>query len=266
METKTCPYCRTVNEGHAIVCVNCGATIGEAPEPTGGAPAAADDGGFMPPPPPGSAAAGAPGVAMPSTLATPAPAKRSSTTMLLIVAAAIVVVGVAVWAFVLRDGGGGLPAELNGHARTDSELARQLESAFDSFEVMGMSFDVALYGDGVQPSAMLMLIRGLPEEVTDVPSSVFFEGFATSFAQQSGLGGLDFGDPVQASSGGADFVCVDAPAEALGGAGLGGTFAPSQGGAFCVFKGEIVGMVFLLDGTGASAAMVATQAAYDELG
>jgi hypothetical protein len=193
----------------------------------------------------------------------PAPAKRSNTMLLLAVAAAVVVVGVAVVLFLVRGGGGGsLPAELNGHQRADSELSRQLEDVFDSFEVAGMSFDVALYGEG-EPTAMLMLIQGLPDEVTDVPSDVFFESFATSFAQQQGLG-LDLGNPVQASSGGADFICVDAPAEAFGGAGF-GAFGGAQGGAFCVFKGETVGMIFLFDGTGASAAMVAAQTAYDEL-
>jgi hypothetical protein len=265
METKTCPYCRTVNEGHAIVCVNCSATIGVAPGPTQEAPAAADDGGFMPPPPPAPAAAGAPpGVAVPTVQGAPAP-KRSNTMLLLAVAAAALIVGAGVVMFLLRGGGGGLPAELNGHQRADSEIARQLEDMFDSFEVAGVSFEVGLYGDGAQPAAMLMLIEGLPGEVTDVPSSVFFESFATSFAQQSGLGGLDFGDPVTASSGGADFICVDAPAEALGGAGLGGAFGAGQGGSFCVFKGETVGMVLLFDGTGASTAMVAAQAAYGEI-
>lgn len=279
MPTKTCPYCRTVNEGHAIVCVHCSARIGELPQPGGATPEApgtsappsqpppaSDDAGWGAPPPPPGGTAAPPGVAMPSGMGTlPPQPKRSNTMLLLAIAAAVVVVGAGVVLFLVRGSSGGLPAELNGHQRAESEVATQLEEMFGAFELGGVSFDIGVYGEP-EPKALMMLIDGLPADVTDVPSDVFFQSFASSFAQQGDLG-FDLGDPVQASSDGADFVCVDTPAEAFGGGSLGnlGGFGGAQDGAFCVFKGETVGMIFLLDGTGASGAMVAAQSAYGEL-
>jgi hypothetical protein len=289
METKTCPHCRTVNAAYAIVCVNCSARIGEPPQPASGgagevggaspraagddagqagwaapaAPPAGDDGGWGAPPPPPVGSTAPPGVAMPSGVGPlPPQPKRSNPMLLLAIVAAVIIVGAGVVLFLVRGGGGGLPAELNGHPRAESELSSQMESAFDSFDFGGISFDVGLYGEP-EPLAMMMLVDGLPSEMTDVPSDVFFQSFASSFAAQGGDLGFDFGDPLQASANGADFVCVDAPAEAFG-SGLGG-FGASQDGSFCVFNGETVGMIFLFDGTGAAGAMTAAQSAYGEL-
>lgn len=277
METKTCPYCRTVNEGHAILCINCNARIGELPQPGAPQPGTASPGttspgvepsagaprpepsdptqgwGSLPPPAPG----------LPPSPEPPPQPRRSNSMMLLVVAAAAIIVGAGVVLFLVR-GGGRFPDELNGHPRSDSELAQQIEEAFSSFDIAGVSVDVALYGESDDPVAMMMLMDGLPSMVTDVPSEVFFQGIATSMAQQQGLG-LGLGEPVQASANGADFVCLDAPASALaGGGGLSG-FGATQDGAFCVFKGETIGMIFLMDGTGAAAAMAAVQTAYGEI-
>jgi hypothetical protein len=102
--------------------------------------------------------------------------------------------------------------------------------------------------------------------VADVPPDEFFDSFAAGFAQQQGLG-IDPSAGVRDSSGGAEFLCVDVPAEAFGGGGLGGLggFGTAQSGSFCVFKGETIGMAMLIDGTGAAAAMPAVQAAYAEI-
>ena len=183
--------------------------------------------------------------------------------LLLAIAAAVVVVGAGVVLFLLRGGGGGLPAELNGHPRAESGISSQMEEAFGSFDFGGITFDVGLYGEP-EPLAMMMLIEGLPSEMTDVPSDVFFQSFASSFAAQGGNLGFDFSDPLQASANGADFVCVDAPAAAFGGS-FGALGGAAQDGSFCVFNGETVGMIFLFDGTGASGAMTAAQSAYGEL-
>lgn len=287
MQTKTCKACRTVNEDFAIVCRNCGARIGDPPQPgatqgategstsnlAGGgadqgtqprtpAPPPAmpgSDAGFGPPPPPGP---------MPPAMEHPGVVpKKSSTGLVIGFIAAIVVLG-AVAVFFLMGGGSALPDELAGHPRSESEIAKQLEEMFQGFEVQGMSLDVALYGES-EPVAIMMLFRGLPDIATNVPSDVFFDGFAAGFAQQQGLG-IDPAAGVRASGNGADFLCVDVPAEALTAGGLGGFgnlggFGAAQNGSFCVFKGDTIGMVMLFDGTGAAAAMPAVQAAYAEI-
>jgi hypothetical protein len=266
MRTKTCKACRTVNEDFAIVCRNCGARIGDPPQPgtatlapsapppmpTG--PIAGDVHGFGPPPPPIS-------VPVPPSEHPGVLAKKSNAGIVIAFVAGLAVLG-AVAVYVLTQGGGGLPDELAGHPRSDSEIAQEVEEMIGGFDVGGVSIDVALYGSG-EPVAMLMIMDGLPAAATDVPADVFFDGFASGFAQQQGLG-IDPAAGIRQSSGGADFLCVDAPAEAFGGGGFTG-LGSAQGGSFCVFKGETIGMVFLLDGTGASAAMPLVQAAYAEI-
>jgi hypothetical protein len=275
METKTCRACRTVNEGFAIVCRNCGARIGEPPRPGaavgGGAdpgsqpttsapppmptgPVAAPDQGFGPPPPPGELSQ----TTHPGVLP-----KKSNAGIMIAFAVGVLVVGAAVVYFLTRGGGGAFPDELAGHPRSDSEVAQQVEEMFSGFDVAGMSIDVALYGDG-EPVAMMMTFTGLPEAATEVPADVFFDGFAAGFAQQQGLG-INPSAGIRESSDGADFLCVDAPAGAFGGAGFSGGFGTAQSGAFCVFKGSTIGMVMLFDGTGASAAMPVVQDAYAEI-
>jgi hypothetical protein len=273
METKTCKACRTVNEGFAIVCRNCGARIGDPPQPGAGigvedlgpqpdtsapppmpaATVAGSDQGWGPPPPPGQASHGThPGV-LP---------KKSNTGIMVAFSLGVLVIGAALVYFITRGGGGAFPDELAGHPRSDSEIAQQVEEMFGGFELGGMSIDVALYGDG-EPVAMMMTFQGLPDAATNVPADVFFDGFAAGFAQQQGLG-IDPSGGIRGSSDGADFLCVDAPAGAFGGGGLSG-FGSAQSGAFCVFKGSTIGMVMLFDGTGATAAMPAVQAAYTEI-
>lgn len=275
METKTCKACRTVNESFAIVCRNCGARIGEPPQPGtaqgGGAdlgaqpttsapppmptgPVAGVDHGFGPPPPPGEL----PQVAHPGVLP-----KKSNAGIMIAFVVGILVIGAGIVYFLTRGGGGGFPDELAGHPRSDSDVARQIEDMFAGFGFGGMSIDVALYGDG-EPVAMMMTLEGLPEAATDVPPDVFFEGFATQFAQQQGLG-IDPSGAIRGSSDGADFLCVDAPAGAFGGSGFSGGFGSAQSGSLCVFKGSTIGIVMLFDGTVASAAMPAVQDAYAEI-
>ena len=268
VRTKTCKACRTVNEDFAIVCRNCGARIGdppqpgqpgqttETPPPMPSGPIATDDHGFGAPPPPSGVPPPAPPGVHPGVVA-----KKSNTGIVLAFVAGLAVLG-AVAVYFLTQGGGGLPDELAGHPRSDSEIAQELEEMMGGFDLGGVSIDVALYGSG-EPVAMLMIMDGLPAAATDVPADVFFDGFASGFAQQQGLG-IDPGAGIRQSSGGADFLCVDAPAEAFGGGGFTG-FGSAQSGSFCVFKGATIGMVFLLDGTGASAAMPAVQAAYAEI-
>lgn len=275
METKTCKACRTVNESFAIVCRNCGARIGEPPQPGaaagGGAdlgaqpttsapppmptgPVAGADHGFGPPPPPGDLSQSThPGV-LP---------KKSNTGIMIAFAAAVLVLGAAVVFFLTRGGGGAFPDELAGHPRSDSEVAQQVEEMFAGFDVAGLSIDVALYGDG-EPVAMIMTLDGLPAAATDMPADAFFAGIATGIAQQQGLG-IDPSDGVRASANGADFLCVDAPAGSLGGGFSTGGFGSPQGGSFCAFRGETVGVVMLFDGTTAAAAMTAVQQAYTEI-
>jgi hypothetical protein len=278
MQTKTCKACRTVNEDFAIVCRNCGARIGDPPQPgqseTDGAtlsappttpaqpPAVGSDSGFGPPPPPGAMPP------VPTPTEHPGVVPRKSNTGLVIGFVAALAVVVAVGIYFLTSGGSSLPDELAGHPRSESEIATQIEEMFQSFEVQGMSFDVALYGEG-EPVAIMMLFKGLPDIATNVPSDAFFDGFATGFAQQQGLG-IDPGAGVRASGNGADFLCVDVPAEALAAGGLGGFgnlggFGSAQSGSFCVFKGDTIGMVMLFDGTGAAAAMPAVQEAYAQI-
>jgi hypothetical protein len=275
VRTKTCKACRTVNEDFAIVCRNCGARIGdpprpgqpgqttettettETPPPMPSGPIAPDDHGFGASPPPSSVPPPAPPGVHPGVVA-----KKSNTGIVLAFVAGLAVLGAVAVYFLTQGGGGSFPDELAGHPRTDSEIAQEVEEMFGGFDVGEVSIDVALYGSG-EPVAMLMIMDGLPIVTTDVPADVFFDGFASGFAQQQGLG-IDPGDGVRASSGGADFICVDAPAGALAAGGLTG-FGSAQGGSFCAFNGETVGMVFLLDGTGASAAMPAVQQAYAEM-
>jgi hypothetical protein len=274
METKTCRACRTVNEGFAIVCRNCGARIGDPPQPGAGIgvedlgpqpvasapppmPAAAvggSDHGWGPPPPPGQASHGThPGV-LP---------KKSNTGIMIAFALGALVIGAALVYFITRGGGGAFPDELAGHPRSDSEIAQQVEEMFGGFELGGMSIDVALYGEST-PVAMFMTLDGLPAAVTDVPADAFFSGIGASIAQQQGLG-FDPSEGIRASSDGADFLCVDTPAGSFGGGFSTGGFGAAQGGSFCAFKGETIGIVMLFDGTGASAAMPAVQAAYSEI-
>jgi hypothetical protein len=268
MRTKTCKACRTVNEDFAIVCRNCGARIGDPPQPgqperttgtpppTPSGPITTDDHGFGAPPSASSEPPPAPG--MHSGVL----AKKSNAGIVIAFVAGLAVLGTVAVYFLTQGGGGSFPDELAGHPRSDSEIAQEVEEMFGGFDVGEVSIDVALYGSG-EPVAMLMIMDGLPIVTTDVPADVFFDGFASGFAQQQGLG-IDPGDGVQASSGGADFICVDAPAEALTGGGLTG-FGSALGGSFCAFNGETVGMVFLLDGTDASAALPAVQQAYAEI-
>jgi hypothetical protein len=268
MRTKTCKACRTVNEDFAIVCRNCGARIGDLPQPGTATPApsapppmptgpiATDDHGFGAPSSPSSVPPPAPPGVHPGVLA-----KKSNAGIVIAFVAGLAVLGV-VAVYVLTQGGGGLPDELAGHPRSDSEIANEIEEMIGGFDIGGVSIDVALYGTS-EPVAMLMIMDGLPAAATDVPADVFFDGFASGFAQQQGLG-IDPTEGIRQSSGGADFLCVDAPAEAFGGGGFTG-FGSAQGGSFCVFKGETIGMVFLLDGTGASTAMPAVQQAYAEI-
>jgi len=274
MQTKTCRACRTVNEDSAIECRNCGARIGEPPGPTENAGGGADlgsqpttsapppptsvstsDAGFGPPPLPGEPTTTHPGVL-----------PKRSNTGIMIAFAVVVLALVAGAVYFLTRGGGSLPDELAGHPRSDSEIAQQMEELFQNFSVGGMSFDIALYGES-EPVAMMMTFEGLPAEATNVPSEVFFDGFAAGFAQTSGLGGIDPGTGIRDSSNGADFLCVDAPADAFGGGGFGtlGGFGAAQDGAFCVFKGDTIGMVFLFDGKNAASAMPAVQEAYAQI-
>jgi hypothetical protein len=191
---------------------------------------------------------------------------KKSNAGIMIAFAVVIVALVAGAVYFLTRGGGSLPDELAGHPRSESEIAQQMEEAFQSFSVGGMSLDIALYGEG-EPVAMMMTFDGLPAEATNVPSEVFFGSFASGFAQTSGLGGIDPGTGIRDSSNGADFLCVDVPAEALGGSGFGGLggFGAAQNGSFCAFKGETIGMVILFDGTTAASAMPAVQEAYAQI-
>lgn len=302
MKTKTCKACRSVNEDFAIVCRNCGARIGEPPPPGGGVSAAVggagdasssvgssggvgsggadqgvrpitsapppmptgpvSDSAWGPPPPPVQTPQGVqPGVA-PNVHPGVMP-KKSNAGLMIGFVLFIALLGAAVVYFLTSGGGGGFPEVLAGHPRSDSEIAKQVEEAFGSFDVQGMSIDVALYGEGT-PVAMFMTLDGLPAAATDMPADVFFDGFAAGIAQQQGLG-IDIGAGVRASANGADFLCVDAPAGSLSGGFSTGGFGSAQGGAFCAFRGETVGIVMLFDGTTASVAMPAVQQAYDEI-
>jgi hypothetical protein len=190
---------------------------------------------------------------------------KKSNAGIMIAFAVVIVALVAGAVYFLTRGGGSLPDELAGHPRSESEIAQQMEEAFQSFELGGVSLQIGLYGEGSQPAAVLMLFDGIPEEFTNVPSDVFFDGFATGVAQ-SQLG-IDPNAGIRASSGGADFLCVDVPAAAFGGSGFGGFggFGAVQDGSFCVFKGETIGMVMLFDGTTAASAMPAVQEAYAQI-
>lgn len=266
MQTKTCKACRTVNEDFAIVCRNCGAQIGELPQggtvseqgsaptlvtptpstpppmPTG--PAVADDHGFRPPPPPSSVPPGPQPTMHPGVMP-----KKSNTGIVLVFVAGLVVLG-ALTVFFLTRGGGGSVDEINGHPRTDSDVLRQLEESFSNFEFGGISFDMAFYGEGETPAAMLMTFEGLPAEVTDVPNEVFFQSFPASLTSQQDID-VDFGASVQDSVGDTAFLCAP-----MSGAAFAQFGAPGGGaGSICVFKGSTIGMIFLLDGTQPAAAL-----------
>lgn len=283
MRTKTCKACRTVNEDFAILCRNCGARIGEPPAPVAGdeaesgatapvvpptpttpmaqptaappmptRPTSGNDLGFGPPSTPGSMPP-QPSAAPPG--ATPA---RSSTWIVLAIVAGVVVLG-AIAAFVLTRGGGGTVDEINGHPRTDSAMLQQVEESLSTFEFGGISFDVAFYGEGDTPAAMLMTFEGLPAAVTDVPDDVFFQSFPTGITSQQGID-VDFAASVQDSVDGTAFLCAPMSGDAFAqfGAAGGGV------GAICVFKGSVIGMIFLMDGTQAPAALgVAHQVSAD---
>jgi len=276
MNTKTCKACRTVNEDFAIECRNCGARIGEPPGPAENAGGGANL-GFQPttsaPPPPTSgstsdAGFGSPPLPGEPTTAHPGVLPKRSNTGIMIAFAAVVVALVAGAVYFLTRGGGSLPEELAGHPRSGSERAQQMEEAFQVFESGGISIEVGLYGEGDQPVAIIMLLEGVPDDVTNVPPDVFFDGFTTGLAQsQLSQLGLDPSTGITASSAGADFLCVDVPAEAFGRTGFGGfgELGVVQDGSFCVFKGETIGMVMLFDGTGAASAMPAVQEAYAQI-
>jgi hypothetical protein len=275
MDTKTCSNCRTVNAGSAIACANCGAVIGvvatvaAVPATSAGPSPAARE-----PAPVGpltaarhAAAAGAvnapvpPVPPMPTSSAgdldwsTPAvstgriglPPKKTGGA-LPVVAGAVVLVVAAAAAFTFLRGGGGLPDELAGLPRSNSEIATQLEEALSGIEIMGVSFDVGFYGDGLEPQIVLMVFEGLPDELASAPSDMFFEGFASGFASTSGGATVGFDAAVQRTADGVDYMC--APVEG------------PESGVVCLFRGEGVGMLVTQTTTDANAAVAIAQEAH----
>lgn len=186
----------------------------------------------------------------PSTPA--APARRRWP---VVVALAVALVAAVVTFLVLRGGGSSLPDRIGGQDRVESGPMAEVMESFDGVEIMGVSFDVALYGGELLPSYMVTVINGdMPGTdpqslLTALPSGVVSQDGAT----------VDFSKAISEQVGDTEYVCVPAASDQPQ-AGFG------QEMTMCVFQGgEASGIVISFLGEDLQALMDVTQELHDGL-
>lgn len=212
---KSCPVCRAANLASAVVCVSCGATLGEVPLP----------GPLQQTPP-----------EIPPDPAAIEAAKARQTRRATIAAVAIgvaLVIGIGLLVFALNRGDG-FPDEIDGKPRITSEEAAEVEDLFESQEIQGLSMEIALYGTGDEPSVIVMVLNGMDDAFGAASGSEAFwqsfgKGFAQGFAATSG-GSVVSGKPLTREIDGVRYFCV-------GVAGVAGD------GSLCMFLDEEVGLL-----------------------
>lgn len=197
------------------------------------------------------------------------PARRPNVRALVAGLVALVVIALSLIAVVGRlhtsaspkaspssSGASSLPAELGGEPRvTSGATLQRIEGEAPALPVAGASYDLALYGDGNDPTSLLMVIHGLGDTVEALPRDIFFQtvgnGLASGMAR-SGLAGstADFTGSVEASAHGADHDCI--PLHRGGAA----------EGVICVFRASgTIGMVVLFDEADPHAAITISEQA-----
>jgi hypothetical protein len=261
LETKTCPACRTVNTGSAVVCVRCGARIGEpVPPPAAPAPPLGAGTGDPPPNPVGTFAETLGSVPPTWSSLPPVPAPTPTRRPLLLVSVVVALVVLAVAGVTLLGGHGApsFPDTLGGQPRATGGVADQVESALSDYKVQGMTVDVALYGPEQDPSVMLMLIEGAPDVVKTMSRDEFFDTFSTGFA--SGFAGatgqrVDFTTGLKETRGDADYLCAASSA----------TVGATSSGAVCVFRGDVLGVLLTSSTSDTHAAVDLAEEAYTAL-
>jgi hypothetical protein len=197
------------------------------------------DTGALPPNPVGTSAQTWGSVPSTSTSLPPAPTPTRTRDPLALVGVVVVLVVLAVAGITLLGGHGGrsFPETLGGQPRATGDLADRVEKALGDYEMQGMTVDVALYGPEQEPSGMIMIIKGAPDALRNMSRDEFFDTFSTGFA--SGFAGasgqqVDFTNGLKETRGSADYLCAASSATA------GGTAS----GAVCVFRGEVLGVLF----------------------
>jgi hypothetical protein len=252
MSTKTCPTCRSVNPGSAVVCVNCGTQIGEVPRPgdqTWSTPPAppsrpgwgepSEQGQGAPPLPPmpaGPDADPAWGTAVETT-----PARPARSGLVLAAVLAVVVIGAGLAWVATRGGGDSFPDSLAGQPRNRSDMVQQMEDLFSSFQLGDIRIRAAVYGSDTAPASMIMVFDGLPDEALEGSSEDFFSSFGSQVVP-SAQGSIDMSSAAEETRDGVDYLC--APFQGATSTG----FGTSVAGTMCVFRGDAVGLVMFISG------------------
>ncbi|HXF36035.1 MAG TPA: hypothetical protein VNO17_02505, partial [Actinomycetota bacterium] len=181
----------------------------------------------------------APGLA-PTWPPAPPPARRPP---LVPVLAAVLVLGLAGFVGWRLLSGDRFPGEIAGYPRNDSEMGRTMADLIrQAAAAGGLDVEVAIYGQGLQPAFLVVLIEDAPALAPDA----FFQGAATGFAGTSGLP-VDTAAQVTATRGDSRYLC--APIRDA-----------TTPGAICVWSGEgAVGMVVSMLGHDVTGAMALTQ-------
>jgi hypothetical protein len=210
---KTCPTCRSANLDSAIVCVNCGTSIGVAPMP--GAPVEID---------PVEMSAGA-------TDATPVPptaVRRATITAVIALVALVAAIAIVV---LMLAGGDGFPTTVGGKPRIQGDNVDQVEKALKSFEVDGVTFEIAVYGTGELPSIVVLRAAGDTGVVQTMSSDQFFSAFGLGLAQQTGV--IDTSRAVTRTIDGIDYICFAASHPA----------GATTDGSVCAYRSDTIGVL-----------------------
>jgi hypothetical protein len=152
----------------------------------------------------------------------------------LIAGGALVVLVVAGLAWLNRSDG--FPETVGGKPRVHGDLIEKVEKGLESVEIAGMSFDVAFYGTGGEPSIVALLVRGAPDALGSLTSDRFFAAFGPGVTQGLSAG---VGAPIEGSAvvtrtiDGIDYLCI-ALAHPMG---------ASTNGSLCVFRSDTLGLV-----------------------
>jgi hypothetical protein len=206
------------------------------------------------PPMPGDAQWSAlPPSAVPAVQApAPAPPRRRWWPVALALVVAIVA-GVVTYAALA--GGSSLPDSLGGADRVTEGPMAEAMNAFDDMEIMGVTFDVAIYGGDLLPNYMVMVING------DVPGSdpeSLLSTLPAGVVAQNGAS-VDFSKAISEQVGDTEYVCVPAANEQA-------TSGFGQDMSMCVFQGpDNSGIVMSFLGEDLTGLMDVTQELYAEL-
>jgi len=163
-----------------------------------------------------------------------APAARHRRRWPWVVAALVALNAVVVALVVNGRGGTGMPAEIAGVQRLDTDAARSFEDLVSAIHAGGLSLRGAMYGSGGRPELILERIVGTDEPFQGLPVETVL-GQAGGFGIGTG-GQLDEEATVSASRDGTDYAC--APVRGTGIPDTDGT------GVLCVFSGRAAGVLF----------------------